>query len=148
MRSALCSVANDDCVGLFPHQSHYLVDRIDGTDRVGHVIEGDDSRSLVEQPAQEIEIDLPVWSQLANSELCALSQRQYLPRDEVRVVIERSHDDLVAARHVRVAPRSGDQIQSLGRAPGEDQAIGVSNPEKLCDADAGLVITLGCPYRE
>ena len=48
MRGALCSVTNDDCVGLFTDQSHYLVDRIDGTDRVGHVIEGDDSRSLVE----------------------------------------------------------------------------------------------------
>ena len=102
--SALRTVANENRVRLLPHQSPDLGDGIDRADCVRDMIERDDLRPLVEHCAQEVEIDLPVRSQLADSELRALSHGEHLPGDEIRVVIQCGDDDLVATRYVRESP--------------------------------------------
>src|SRR3982074_3295662 len=96
---------------------------------------GDDLRTLVEQPAQEIEIDFSVRGELADSELRALSHREHLPRDEIRVMIHGRHDDLVTALDVRHSPRAGDEIQAFRGAAREDETVGIPDAEKSRDPD-------------
>src|SRR2546423_6731017 len=98
--------------------------------------EGDDLRAIVEELAQKIEIDSLIGRQLADAEPRTLSCSEHLPRDEVRVMIERRHHDLIASVNVRRAPRSGDEIQPLGGTPGEDQAVGVAHAEEFGETNA------------
>ena len=47
------------------------------------------------------------------AELRAARERELLPRDEVRVMLERRDDDLVARAHVRATPCRRDEIERL-----------------------------------
>src|SRR5438105_761694 len=123
MGSTLCAIADQDRVRLLAHEANDLVDRIDGSDRIRNMIERDDFGLLAEQVTQKIEIDSSIRCQLTHPEPGALSHRQYLPWDEIRVVIEGGNDDLVAARDVSVSPRARDEIQSFRRPAREDQTI-------------------------
>src|SRR5712691_10401549 len=109
---------------------------------------GDDFRTLVQQSAEEIEIDFSIRSELADSELRALPHRQHLPRDEIRVVIHRCNNDLVTACDIRYSPRAGDEVQPFSRATREDETVGITNAKKLRSPNARLVIELGCPHRK
>ena len=60
VRSALGAVADEYRTRLLSNESRDLSDRIDRSQRVRDVIKGDNFRSLVEQTAQKIEIDLSI----------------------------------------------------------------------------------------
>src|ERR1700694_2899714 len=104
MGCALRAIANSDSVCFLANQSYDIRDRIDRPQRVRHVIECDDLRALIEQSAQKLQIDPAVRRELADSELRALFPGEHLPGDEVRVMIERSHDYLITGGDIRLAP--------------------------------------------
>src|SRR4030088_3520108 len=148
MRRALSAIANENRIGLLARQPHDIRDRIDRPQRVRHMIECDDFRALVEQSAQKLKIDPAIGSQLANPEFRALLRGKHLPRDEVRVMIEGSHDYLVTARDVRLSPRSGDEIQSFRGAARKNEAVRIARAKETRDSYSRIVIALGRPYGE
>ena len=73
----------------------------------------------------------PSLVSVADAELRADADRELLPGDEVRVMLEPRDDDLVAGAHVRASPRRRDEVERLGRAAREDQSRRVLHADEL-----------------
>ena len=74
-----------------------------GADGVGDVGTRDDLRALREQRLVGLEIEGARVVDRDHAKLCPLFEAQLLPGNEVRVVLERAHDHLVALAHVCAA---------------------------------------------
>src|SRR5687768_12433953 len=129
MRSTLRTVNHDQRTRLPPHNFHDFAHRIDGAERVRYVAERDDARAISQERSQSVEIDSAVTGQLTDAEARALLDRQLLPRDEIRVMLESRDHDVVAGPDVRTPPRRRDEIDRLGCPAGKDQAISVRDAE-------------------
>src|SRR5688500_14422144 len=105
MRSALRAVNDDQRISLPPHHFCDLTHRIDGAQRVRNVAERDDTRPMSQHRSQSVEIDSPVTCQLADAETRAALDRQLLPGDEVRVMLERGDHYVVAGQIGRASGR-------------------------------------------
>src|SRR5688500_16156611 len=105
MRGALRAVDDDERVGEASHHIYDLAHRLHGAERGRHVAARDNPGALSEERSQSIEIDSSVTRQLADPEACALLDRQLLPRDKVRVMLECRDHYVVAASDVLTSPR-------------------------------------------
>ena len=66
--------------------------------------------------------------------------RQELPRDNVAMVLHLGEEDLVAALEKFISPGMGDEIDALGRAPGEDDLIDAPRIEELRGPGTGSFV--------
>ena len=113
MRRALRAIAHNDGVAHLAHERNELGNRIHGAECVRHVAECDDTRAAGKNRPHAIQIDPAIICQLADPELRSLFQRELLPRDEVRVMLERRDDDLVSGLDVGPSPRRGNDVYRL-----------------------------------
>ncbi len=67
---------------------------------------------------------------------------RHLPRDDVGVVLEGGHHDLVAGLEERREP-VGDQVDGLGRAAREHDLVRVLGAEMTLDGAPGRLVVLG-----
>ncbi len=113
-------------------------DRLDGVhdaDHVRHVRDRDDAGALADEVGRDIE---PQSALVVDGDVPqggAGTGRELLPGDEIGVVLEFGHDDLVACAEpesVRFGPtatcrgvpdRVGDEVQRLGRVGGPDDLV-------------------------
>ena len=141
VRRALCAVAHHQRAGA-ARDGGDLAHGIHRAERVGDVIEGYHLGARRDEEAQRLEIHMMVRCEGAHVEQRPHGPRELLPRDEVGVMLQRSHDDLVTRAHVRAAPRRRDEIERFGRAAREDEAIGVPDTEESRNRRARLVVPL------
>jgi hypothetical protein len=110
------------------------VDQIpQGRDRAQHVRHGGDGHqphSSRELPLERIEIEPAILGHLGELQHQAGLSGQYLPGDEVRVVLQHAEEDLVARPEECAAPGLGHQVDRLCRAPGEHHLIRIGGPEE------------------
>ena len=98
--------------------------RVHGAERVRDEGEGHDLGAPLQGPAEIRQIDPPVVRELDHPQRGTLLLTQDLPRHEVRVVVHRRHHHGVARAHVGAAVGARDQVQGLGRAAREYDALG------------------------
>jgi hypothetical protein len=98
-----------------------LVDRVNGAERVRDQPGGDDLDPAVSGDLVKlVETQLALIVEREHPEVGAGPAGDVLPGDEVRVVLQlRDHDD-VAGPEVIQPPRVGNEVDALGRVPGED----------------------------
>ena len=97
---------------------------IDRTKDVADVGDGDKARTLTEQGAVGIHIDLTYGRQGDDTQMRPTALAHHLPRHDIRVVLHRADDDLVASRDEGFASRRCDEIDGLRSAAGEDKTFG------------------------
>ncbi len=110
MRNSLGSVAHDDCVGPFADDTDDVAHGVDRAEGIGDVIDGDDLRFRVYQSRQAIQVDAVIFGEVADAESRFLLDRELLPGDEVRVMLERGDYDLIAFANVRPAVGARDEV--------------------------------------
>src|SRR4029079_8400558 len=110
--------------------------------------ECDDARAVGHQRAKTIQIDSSVRRQLADEELRATLDGELLPGDEIGVMLERGDNDLVVASDIRSSPRRCNEVDGLGGAAREDQAIAVGDSEEFRDSVSRALIAIGCCNRQ
>ncbi len=123
---------------------HQFGHRGDGAGDVGMVAEGNDFHALVE--LERIQVDPAVVGDAVPAQRRAGAPGQFLPRDEVRVVLQLRGDDDIAradgAGESVVADRVGHQVDRLGGVLGEHQLVGVGADEGR-DVGAALLVGVG-----
>ncbi len=124
-------------------ERRHLADGDDGAERVRDLGHRDELRARAEQARVLLEDHLAAVGDGHDLERRALLPRQQLPRDDVRVVLERREDDLVAGAEVLAAPRLRDEVDRLGRAAREDDLLGARRVEEPPDDVAGVLVGLG-----
>ena len=115
--------------------------------RAGHIrmmAEGNDFDVLVE--LQRVEIDAAVVGDAVPAQRGAGAPGQFLPRDQVGVVLELGGDDDVAradGTFEAVVPQHiGHQVERFGGVLGEHQLVGVGTDERG-DVGAALLVGVG-----
>src|SRR5688572_1083987 len=142
MRSALRTVDDNERIGVPSYHLHDLAHRIHCAERVRHVAERDNPGAMSQERSQSIEIDSAVARQLAYTETCAPLDRQLLPWDEVRVMLECRDHYVVAAADVLTSPRRSDEIDRFGCTAGEDQAIRVGDAKEPRDSHSRAAVAV------
>ena len=107
-----------------------------------------DLRSRTHHRPHCIQVDSLLVRERAHKEARAAMLRELLPRDEIRMMVQRSHHDLVTFRHIRLAPCRRHEVQRLGGATREYQAFGIGDTNKLCDALPSGVVAVRRATRE
>jgi hypothetical protein len=109
VRGALGTVDDEKRIGLPAHHCDDLTNWIHGSQRIRHVTERNDTGASVQQRLKFIEVDSAVFGELADAEIRAALDRELLPRDEVRVMLERRDDYLVSGADVVTSPCRSDE---------------------------------------
>ncbi len=119
----------------------------DWSQRTGHVrvmAEGNDFDVLVE--LQRIEVNAAVVGDAVPAQRSAGAPGQFLPRDEVGVVLELGGDDDIAGAdgtfEAVVPQHIGHQVERFGGVLGEHQLVGVGADERG-DVGAALLVGIG-----
>jgi hypothetical protein len=123
---------------------HHEPDRVDGAKDVGLVDQGDDLRRAVDDPIEVIEVQATVVGQADPLKRRAGLRTQFLPRDEVGMMLHLGDDDCVARRQHEtgidtprrvgrqrgcVGERVRGEVQALGRVLREDEIVGLGGDE-------------------
>src|SRR5262245_19735197 len=112
---------------------HDLPDRIDCAERVRDVDDRDDARARAEQFLELVEHQLAGVGDGRHAQLGTLLFAQDLPRDDVRVMLHRRDEDLIAGLNVLAPEAGGDQVNRLGGAADEDDLLGLTGAEETLD---------------
>src|SRR5215212_4421620 len=89
-----------------------------------------------------------IGRQVADPKLRFFLNCELLPGDEVRVMLESSDDDLISRADIRATICRCNEIDRLGRSTSEDQAVGVSKTDELCDTLSRGVIAVSSLDRQ
>src|SRR5262245_9701646 len=138
----LGTVDQDEGAGVVGRLDH-LLDRVDRAQRVRDVGERDELRLQPEQNLEDVESEAAVVGDRDELEVAVLLLDEELPRDEVRVVLHLGQDDRVAAGDVASAQRVGDEVDRLGRVPGEHDFVGIGRVDEPGDLRPGLLVLGG-----
>ena len=126
-----------------------LLDGIDGAQRVGDEVRGDDLHvPLARERVQPAEVELALVVERDQLEAGARPVGDVLPRNEVRVVLELGDDDEVAGPEVHEPPGVGDEVQPLGRVPREDDLLRRGRVDEARHGLARALVGGGCPLGE
>ena len=148
VRHRLGPVHHDHRRRTSPDDSYHVLQWRNRTHRVRHMRDRHDLGACADHVAQHVEIDGLCGRELHDAQRGTGAQRELLPRNEVRVVFERRHHDLVARTNVRTAPARRHQVHRLGGAAREDQTVGIGHAHESRDGRAGLVVRIGGQYRQ
>ena len=108
----------------------------------------DDAAARREQALELLHTDLagPVDRHDLQARLLLLAEQ--LPRHDVRMVLERGDDDLVAFADALPAEGLGHEVDRLGRAADEDDLAGLGGVDERADLLARLLVGVGRLDRE
>ena len=127
-----------------PGPRHQLGDRRDGTRHVRVVTERHHLDPLVQ--LERVEVDAAVVGDAVPAQRGAGATSEFLPRDQVGMVLEFGGDDDVAGAdgtlEAVVAQRIRHQVDRLGGVLGEDQLVGIGADEGR-DVVAPLFVGVG-----
>ncbi len=100
---------------------------------------------------QRIEIDAAVVGDAVPAQGGTRAPREFLPRNEIRVVLELGDDDLVTGsepvREPVVGEGVGDEVERLGGVLGEHHLVDV-DPDERRDDSAGVLVRVGRLLRQ
>ena len=114
-----------------------LGDGVDRPERVRDEVVRDDLHvPLACETLERVELELALVVDRDVAEARAGAGRDVLPRDEVRVVLQLGDDDEVAGAEVVEAPGVRDEVERLGRVPGEDDLLLARRVEERGDRAA------------
>ena len=123
MCDGLRSVDEDEGTS-FVRQARDFGYGIDRAEDVADMGDGDKARTLTEQGAIGIHIDLTYGRQGDDTQMRPATLAHHLPRHDIRVVLHRTDDDLVASRDEGFASGRCDEVDGLRSATGEDKTFG------------------------
>ena len=146
VRHGLGAVDQDQRAGRVGHLDH-LPDGVDRAERVRDVGERHELRLEPQEDLEDVQPEEAVVGDRDELEVAVLLLDEELPRDEVRVVLHLGEHDHVAARDVLPAPRVRDEVDRLGRIPGEDDLVRVRRVDEPGDLRPGLLVLARSPSR-
>ena len=119
-------------------------DRVDSTQRVRLMHYRHHPRPVVEHGLVFVHQEFAIVVERDDLQLDADLLPQYLPGDDVRVVLHPRDDHLVSGVEVFAPVTAGYQVQTLGRAPDVDHLIGRrSVDEPPHGLSTGLIVVRG-----
>jgi hypothetical protein len=124
-------------------ERRHLLDGRHGSEHVRGMAEGDELRPRAEQVLERRHVDPAALVERDDFEIRPLVVGEQLPGHDVRVVLERRQDDLVARADVRPPPALRDEVDRLGRAAHEDDLVRARRSEEARDGGASLLVALG-----
>jgi hypothetical protein len=116
--------------------------RVDRAEDVGDVRDRHDARARREQPVEGFEVEVPLSHHRDRAQHRPAVATGHLPRDQVRVVLELAHDDLVA-RLKGPAHRLRHQVDPLGSAAREDDLLAAPGAHEGAHCVPGRLVPLG-----
>ena len=124
---------------------------VEDAEGVGEVGEGEELHLRGEELIESVEVEAEFGVGAEDGDVFeggAGAEGELLPRDEVGVVLHLGGEDDVAGLEVGVAPGSGDEVDGLGGAAGEDDLGGVGGVDEFGGAGAGGFIAVGGAHGE
>jgi hypothetical protein len=139
MRRGLRAVEQDGDV-LTVRQLDDPFNRVDRAERVRNVRDGDHLDALVEHPRELFDQQLAVVVDLDHAQLRPLLFAEHLPRDDVRVVLHRGDDDLVAFVDEFAAVTLRDEVDAFGRAARVNDLVRLGRVYEPLNPDARVFV--------
>ena len=96
---------------------------IDCSQSVGDMREGEDLDGPIEESVEIFQLEQAVRADRDEAKPRALSMRQKLPWHEIAVVFHLREENDVTPAYMGLSPRADNQIDALGRSPGENDRI-------------------------
>ncbi len=124
------------------------LDRVDRAERVRDVHHGDEFGARSEELLVVVQQQFAGVVDRHHANLRALLLRQHLPRDDVRMVLERGQDDLVAGPDELPAIAVHHQIDRVGGAAGEDHFAVFARIDETLHLAARLLVGGGRGFRQ
>ena len=128
VRGALGAVQQDEGAR-FPPAPDDLGHGIDGAQHVRHVGEGHHASPRRQEPRESLHVEESLSDHRHRLQRCAAVAARHLPRDQVRVVLHLTHEDLVAWAE-RPSHGLGDEVDGLRRPAGEDDLFPRGRPHE------------------
>ena len=147
MRHGLRAVDEDQRAGGMGHLDH-LADRVDRSEHVRDVGEGDELGPQVEEDFVDLELQEPVVGDGDELQVAVLLLDHELPGDQVGVVLHLGQYDRVAPADVVAAPRVGHEVDRFGCVSDEDDFSRLWGVDQARAAGAGRLVGAGRPLRE
>ena len=123
-------------------------DRVDGAERVGDVSDREKAGARPEQPLQLVELQLSALVDAGDPQRGAALRAEQLPGNQVRVVLERRDQHLVARPDAGAAEAVRHQIHRLGGAAQEDDLSCMRGADEALDFPARGFERGGRPFSE
>ncbi len=131
------------------------VDRVDGAEHVRLMGEGNHFRPSVDQLIDVGQVQPEVVGDLEPAQGGPGPAAEFLPRQQIRVVLHLGDDDLVTGtepeplrgriiRVGRIAQRIRNQVDRLGGVLGEDHLVGARRADERSDPLTGRLVEVGC----
>ena len=97
---------------------------------------------------QFVEPNLAIVVERDHAQVGVLLPAQHLPGDDVAVMLQAGHDDLIAGMDIGSAKSLGDEIDRLGGSAREDQLAQARHADEALHLDAGLLVKLRGPFAQ
>src|SRR5690606_22857640 len=125
-----------------------LFHRYDRAERIRHVCEGKQLRVCVEQTLEGVELNFAPSIDRDHSEPRAGLLADELPWHDVRVVLQRGDQNLVARLESRSRVALRNEIDRFGRAANEDDFLSVASVEEVAHDIASAFVGIGRPLTQ
>ena len=120
-----------------------LRDRVHRAEHVRDVDHRHDPRAIGQQRRVGVEIQFSGVGHRDDPQPRAGLLAEGLPRHDVRVVLHRRDDDLVAPADLRSPVRGGDEVDRLGRAADKDDLLWKARVQEPRDGGARRLVRVG-----
>ena len=124
-------------------RGRHLLYRIDGTQHVAHLREAHQFGLVGKQLFVFVEHQLPRIGHRNHFEHDAPLLSLQLPRHNVGMMLHGRHDYFIAFVHERLTIGGGDEVQTLGGAPGENHLSGRAGIDEAAHRLAGSLVKFG-----
>src|SRR5262249_18525979 len=125
-----------------------LANGIDRPQRIRDVSYSHDLCSGIDQLLEFIEQQFAAIVNWRHSQACALLLTNYLPRDDIRMMLHGGDEDLVPSPNVSTPIGLGDQVDSLSRTTNKDDLFRSRRVYELLHGFARCFMLFGCMLRE
>ena len=119
MRHALRRINTDRHAEFVRRRDHFL-DRIDRPERIRHMRDGNHLCPFVQKIFVFVNDKLTAFIQRNHTDLCTALLGRHLPRNDIRMMLHSTDDDLIALIDKLTPVRRCDQIDALGRTTNKD----------------------------
>ncbi len=116
------------------------LDRIDGAECVGDVVDRDQPGARGEQATVGVHVELAGIVDRDDPDARTRGLAGHLPGHDVGMMLQAGQDDLVAGLQVGPTPGGGDQIDGLGRPAREETLDGLGGVQEVRDHLARVVV--------
>ena len=129
------------------HRNHFG-GGVDGAERIGDMNKGEQPGPLAQQLLHRMKIQFSGGRDRDDLKKSAGLLREYLPGDNVGVVLHGSNQDFVTRPDAAPTKALGDQIDGLRGSPNKDDFMIVAGIDELPDLAAGRLIAVSGPLAE